>query len=371
MKQYICYLILIFFLTACGGGGTGEPAAVTAPEPPAVTSPELPQQEQPLPLPNVVQNTLSNEISPHQAISEMKVGINLGNTLDAPTEGEWALPAEQYYFEAFAEAGFKHVRIPITWDQRVATEAPYRVDEDFMNRVEQLVDWALAQDLYVIINVHHDDWIKENYQSVQHRSRFDTIWISIAERFKDKSPKLLFEILNEPHDMSMADLNTLHKRALSIIRNQTSNRLVVFSGNGWSALDDLITDELDVPDVNDQFLIGNFHSYDPWNFAGACTEEWGSDEDKSELKEIYQKAFDWSQVNNIPVMVNEFGAAKYDHEKPENVCEQSQREEYLSSHVTFAKEFGLAATFWDDGGSFASYNREENTWGPEKGVLVQ
>ncbi|MCO4800203.1 MAG: glycoside hydrolase family 5 protein, partial [Colwelliaceae bacterium] len=238
----------------------------------------------------------------------------------------------------------------------------------FLNRVEQIVDWSLARELYVIINIHHDDWFKTDYDNISNKNRFDSIWIKLSERFKEKSSRLIFEIFNEPHGLTVEELNSVNKRALSIIRNQTSNRLVVFAGNEYSNIDTLVT--MDIPDSNDRFLIGNFHSYDPWNFAGICTQEWGSEQDKQALREIYQKANNWSLEHDIPVMVNEFGVAKYDFKQPENICIQSQRESYIRAHVNYAKEFGIAASFWDDGGSFSTYDRTNNTWGPEKDILI-
>ena len=349
------------FLPSCGSSTNTNQATTT----PAST---IVNEETTLALPSVNQTTLTDDILAINAVAEMGIGINLGNTLDAPNEGDWALAAEEYYIQAFKDAGFQHVRIPVTWNSHVALEAPYQINEDFLNRVEQIVDWSLDRDLYVILNVHHDDWLKKDFDSVSNRNRFDSIWLQVSDRFKDKSAKLMFEILNEPQDLTIEQLNNLNKRALTIIRNQTANRLVVFAGTEYSNVDALLA--IEVPDSNDEYLIGNFHSYDPWQFAGMCLNDWSTDNDKQALKDIYQKAFDWSSTNNIPVMVNEFGVAKYDFENPENVCEQSQRENYIRSHVNFAKEFGISATFWDDGGSFSTYNRSENAWGAEKDILV-
>lgn len=359
------YLYIFFNLMLIGCGGSGASTPNTQPQ----SSQPIQKTEVRLTLPVVVKNTLENEITPSMAISEMGIGINLGNTLDAPTEGEWALPAEEYYIQAFSDAGFKHIRIPITWDKHIASAAPYEIEEAFLNRVEQIVDWSLARELYVIINIHHDDWFKNEYDSISNKNRFDSIWLKLSERFKDKSSRLIFEIFNEPHGLTIEELNSVNQRVLSIIRNQTSNRLVVFAGNEYSNIDTLLT--MGIPDTDDKFLIGNFHSYDPWNFAGICTQEWGSDQDKQALKEIYQKANSWSLEHDIPVMVNEFGVAKYDFKQPENICNQSQRENYIREHVGYAKEFGIAATFWDDGGSFSTYDRTNNTWGPEKDILTE
>jgi len=356
---------LITLMSSCGSGGSA--GQVTQP---IVQTPQTPVVEEgPLILPTTTPFILADEISPQKAINVMQIGINLGNTLDAPNEGDWALAAQNNFLVAFKNAGFKHVRIPVTWDAHTLEEAPYTVDEAFMLRVEQIVDWALEQELYVILNAHHEGWLKGDYQQQKNKNRIDAIWLQVAARFKQKPAKLMFEMLNEPNGMTIDDVNQFNTRTLSIIRNENPNRLVVFSGNGFTPIDSLLATE--IPDVQDQFLIGNFHSYDPWAFAGQCIQGWGTDDDKAQLREIYQQAFDWSVVNNIPVMVNEFGVAKYDFQQPENVCQQSERLAYLQHHVSLADEFGIAGTFWDDGGSFSSFDRKNGTWGAEKDILVR
>jgi endoglucanase len=305
-------------------------------------------------------------ISPQAAVAAMGIGINMGNTLDAPREGDWALPAQAHYFKDYEKAGFDHVRVPITWDAHTAKTSPYAVDGEFMDRVEQVVDWALAQGYYVIINAHHEAWLKQQYAEAANRVRFDVIWTQISRRFQNKSPRLLFEILNEPEGMTTAQVNELNARVLDIIRASNPQRLVVFSGNGFTSVDRLL--EAAVPD--DDYLIGNFHSYDPWEFAGQCTRSWGSQADIDALADIYQRAHHWSQENNVPVMVNEFGAAHYDYLQPDNVCDQTSRLAYLQAHVNLASEKGFAATVWDDGGSFVIYHRADGSWEAEKDTLV-
>ncbi len=332
--------------------------------------PPPPVEEPPLELPEVELVIDENPITADTAVNEMGIGINLGNTLDAPTEGAWAPVAQEQVIIDFKEAGFKHVRIPVTWDNRSEKTAPYTVDTDEMNRVEEVVDWALDQDLYVILNVHHDDWLKKggNTFTQNNRNRFDAIWLQIVERFKNKPAKLLFEILNEPVDLTSANVDVLNARVLEIIRRVNPTRLVVFSGNDFTPINALLSAA--IPDAEDEYLIGNFHAYDPWPFAGQCLRSWGSDSDKDELENIYKKAQTWSTENDIPVTVNEFGAAKFDFEAPENVCELEDRLQYLESHVEFATEYGISATFWDDAGSFSTYDRATGTWGPEKDILV-
>lgn len=357
-----CLVFSAFFtmlLTGCGSSGSSAGSQTSVMDPPPVVV-ETP--------PAIVAFELPDEISPEQAVSQMKVGINLGNTLDAPNEGDWALPAQESFLLAFKDAGFKHVRIPVTWHEHVEQGAPYTVDVNFLARVEEIVDWALAQDMYVILNAHHEAWLKNDYSNPNNQQRFDSIWTTVAAQFKNKPAKLLYEMLNEPNGMSVPEVDELNKRILAIIRSQNPNRLVVFSGNGFTPIDALI--DAEIPDITDQFLIGNFHSYDPWQFAGQCQQTWGTDADKVALRDIYVQASDWAMVNQIPVMVNEFGSAKYDFTQPENICDLSNRLDYLSEHVSLMTEFGIAGSFWDDGGSFSSYDRANNSWGPEKDVLV-
>lgn len=305
--------------------------------------------------------------SPATVIARMGIGINLGNTLDAfPNEGDWAPKARSKYFKAYADAGFKHVRIPVTWDTHVATEAPYQIDEAYLDRVEQVIDWALSQPLYVIVNAHHETWLKEHYGDAAVRARFDAIWQQLATRLKNKPPRLMFEILNEPVGMTAADVDDLNKRILSIIRTTNPHRIAIFSGNGYTSIDELV--KTAVPD--DPALIANFHSYNPWPFAGQCTTGWGTPTDYADLRAIYDRAKAWSDSNNVPVMVNEFGVAHYDFTKPDNICDPEARLNYLKAHVANATEHGFAATVWDDGGSFQIYDRQGNRWGAEKTVLT-
>ena len=359
----LCSVLLAISVVACGSS-SNPPSTVI----PQQTTAPPPAAEVQLTLPIVDQNMLPNAVDPAQVIEEMGIGINLGNTLDAPIEGEWALEAQEYYIQAFQDAGFKHVRIPITWGNHIQEEAPYAIDTDFLDRVEQIVDWVLSRNMYAIINVHHDKWIKEDYQDISQRNRFDTIWLTVSERFKNKSAKLLFEIINEPRGLSITQTDQINRRAADIIRNQTRNRVIVFAGNEWSALDDLFN--VAIPHPDDGYMIANFHNYDPWNFAGICIQDWGSDQDKANMETIYQRAKEWSDTHGIPVMMNEFGSAKYDFENPGNVCAPEQRAAYLEAAVEMIKKYGLAATFWDDGGSFSSYDRSANSWGFEKDILT-
>ena len=106
-------------------------------------------------------------------------GINFGNCLEAPKEGEWGLKIEKEYVQKVKEAGFGSVRIPIRWSAHAAKEAPYTIDPAFFDRVDQLLEWTQSQSLPTIINIHH---YEELYRDpAKEEPRFLALWKQIAE----------------------------------------------------------------------------------------------------------------------------------------------------------------------------------------------
>jgi endoglucanase len=89
----------------------------------------------------------------------MGVGINLGNTLDAPVEGAWAPAAQEWQFDAYAAKGFTTIRVPVCWNKHTSTQAPYAIDGAWMARVQTVVGWALSRNMITVLNSHHDTWL--------------------------------------------------------------------------------------------------------------------------------------------------------------------------------------------------------------------
>lgn len=300
------------------------------------------------------------QLTPETAIAEMGRGINLGNTLEPPTEGAWNNgPAQEHYFDDYVAAGFATVRIPVRWDEHTADAAPYAVNASWMNRVEQVVDWALARGLYVVLNAHHEDWLKQNYSNTATRARFDSIWVQVADRFQNKSDSLLFEIINEPFGMTRAEVDDLNARILGLIRETNPTRFVIFSGDQYSNAEQLV--EAAIPDPDDDYLLAYFHSYDPWNFAGQGQGGWG-DADHAFVASKFQSVANWSNTHGIPVMISEFGAVR------ENRFNDRMR--FYAGYVEEAIEHNMAFQVWDDGGMFQLYQRDDRDWYIEKDILI-
>lgn len=299
------------------------------------------------------------QLTPEQAVADMGRGINLGNTLEPPTESAWNNgPAQEAYFDAYVDAGFATVRIPVRWDQHTTTTPPYAIDASWLNRVEEVVDWGLDRNLYVILNAHHEDWLKQGYGDPALRARFDSIWVQVAERFKDKPETLLFEIINEPFGMTRADVDDLNARFLSLIRETNPTRLVIYSGNEYSNVPQLLAAA--IPD--DPYLIGYFHSYDPWSFAGLSQGTWGTTEDRAEVRRRFTDVATWSETNSIPVVLSEFGAMRS--------ADEISRQVFYATYVEEALRAGFAFQVWDDGGDFRLLNRSSSTWPEELDLLI-
>lgn len=301
---------------------------------------------------------ISAQITPHEAIRQMQKGINLGNTHEPPTEGGWNNPkAQEYYFDLYKDAGFSCVRIPVRYDNYTGKTPPYKISETWLNRIEEVAEWGLKRGLFIVINTHHDDWIKSSYTAAN-KARFDSIWSQIAVRFKDKPEKLIFEIINEPHGLTKAQNDELHARVLSIIRKTNPTRLVIFQGHNWGGSDELITAAI----PNDPYLIGSFHSYDPYLFGLEGQGTWGTATDYNQLENKFKAVSNWSVKNNIPVFLGEFGSLKK--------CEFNSRMRHYRAYVELSQKYGFASMAWDDGGDFRIMERQQKTWNELKDILI-
>jgi aryl-phospho-beta-D-glucosidase BglC (GH1 family) len=296
------------------------------------------------------------QTSPHDMVEKMGRGINLGNVLSAPAEGDWSPAATEQYFIDVAAAGFTNVRIPIdffgtrtTDSNGIASTAGYSpstgsasnytdnpetftIDATYLTRIETVIDWSLNQGLVTILDFHgsnlKSDFIKtfkvgqtvythpDSERRAADNDKFRAIWSQVADRFKNKSEDLLFEIINEPYFyMSKADMDTLNADILAIIRgsggsNGTRN-VIITGGTGTSHEAPLQID----PNIisGDSYLIATFHYYQPFDFTSSSAdsrdeESWGTEVEKGILTGEFDQVLTFSNLHNIPVFLGEFGA---------------------------------------------------------------
>lgn len=192
-------------------------------------------------------------------------GVNFGNALEAPREGQWGMQLEESFFDLVKQGGFKTIRLPISWTHHTSKTAPYTVDPAFFTRIDWAITQATQRGLNLIVNVHHYDEFNANPQAEE--ARYLAIWQQIAERYKNQPSSVYFELLNEPHDAfsNNAQLwNDLLAKALTVVRQSNPSRAVIVGPVDWNSLWRL--PELRLP-TRDRNLIVTVHYYEPFAFT--------------------------------------------------------------------------------------------------------
>lgn len=291
-------------------------------------------------------------------------GVNLGNALDAPKEGEWGVTLEEGYFQAIKDAGFDSVRLPVRWSNHALKDRPYTIDPNFFNRVDWAINCALSRNLPVILNVHH---YLEIYQDPNgHKERYLAFWKQIAPRYKDYPDNLLFELFNEPKNKFTAKLwNEYMKEALAIVRQSNPRRMIVIGPAENNIIQYLKI--LDIP-KDDRNIIVSIHYYFPLKFThqGASWITKGdpnswmgtkwptNDAEKKTVESDFNVAAAWAKENNRPMNLGEFGA----YEK----ADMESRARWTKFVADTAVERGMSFHYWQFASDFAVYDTKNKTW---------
>jgi endoglucanase len=285
--------------------------------------------------------------------------VNFGNALEAPKEGEWGLTLKEGYFEAIEKAGFTAIRLPVKFSAHALENAPYTLDETFMERVDWAVKNATSRGLAIIVDLHHYDELFEN--PTAHAERFVALWQQIAARYKDQPEGVMFELCNESNGKLEPYWNDYLARALVGVRQTNSTRAVIVGPNGWNSADRL--GELKLPD--DANLIVTFHNYTPFEFTHqgaewmnpppAVGKTWtGTDAEKRVVTGYLEKAALYGQRVNKPIFMGEFGAY--------NKADPDSRVRWTTFTRQESEKRGIAWAYWEFGAGFGIYDRNLNAW---------
>lgn len=318
-------------------------------------------------------------MSAAEIVKDMKIGWNLGNTLDcynvtwevSDFETAWGNPrTTKAMIDTVKKAGFNAVRIPVSWNEHMNGN---KIDGDWLNRVNEVVDYVIDNDMYAIINVHHDDYTWLNPSKADEaavKAKLVSIWEQLSERFRDYDQHLLFEGMNEPRIIGGQDewtggtaeerevINHLFQAFVDTVRKSggnNSSRALIITSHAASIEADAVNDIV-VPD--DDRIIVSIHYYSPWDFAGGENgkSDWGSDSEKKDL----DKGFDFLKSKfidkGVPVIIGEFGAT--------NKNNDSVRASYMEYYVKSAKSRGITCFIWDNGtkDEFGLLDRNSLTW---------
>lgn len=330
---------------------------------------------------------------------KMNNGWNLGNTLDAhsdsvtglDTETCWGQPkTTEKMMKGLADSGITTVRIPTTWYNHM--DNAFTVDSDWMARVKQVVEFALDNGLYVILNSHHDvvkasGYYPDSAHKEQSLAYISRLWEQIGLQFRNYDEHLIFETINEPRlkdtdyewgwDASNSSyitaqniINEMNQAAVTAIREtggNNTNRYIMcpaYVASVNSASSDLF--ELPTDTADDKLLV-SIHAYSPYDFAmqdpGDATYE--ANDEGSAIEYLMEKLNDSFIKNDIGVVIGEYGAT--------NKNNLEDRIAFFTKYVSKAHEYGICPIVWDNGnyevpasGSFSElygyYNRSEQTW---------
>ncbi len=291
---------------------------------------------------------------------DMKRCVNMGNSLDAPKDISWGQPIDTAHFAMIKNKGFDTVRIPVRWSDYTGQGPKYIIETDFIKNVERIVSSALANDLNVILNVHHfDDLMTDPAGNLR---KYVEIWRQIAPYFANYSDSLWFETLNEPHKKLKGDiLHATQKAAVLTIRQSNPNRIVILGGENWSGINSL---ETNIPPMDDN-IVYTYHYYDPFDFThqkapwlGKDTpmtkRGWGNKQDRAELKSSIEKATNFRTKINRPVFVGEYGA----YEGIKN----KDRVKYVGAVRAALDSAEIPWCLWSFSNTFSLFNSATQKW---------
>ncbi|MDR0883670.1 MAG: glycoside hydrolase family 5 protein [Oscillospiraceae bacterium] len=343
--------------------------------------------------PGHVKNPVIPDTPGFALVKELQLGWNLGNTLEAhqredtyglDDETRWGNPkTTQAMIDAVKAAGFATVRVPVTWAYHMGDAPDYTIDAAWLDRVQEVVDYAYERDLFVILNMHHDDaywFIPDKKHEAATTAQFTRLWEQLADRFADYGEKLLFEAANEPRVVGTllewgggtmcerAVLGRLNAKFVETVRasgGQNATRWLLIPTYGAS-YEPVPMAALKLPD--DPRLIVSIHAYAPLVFAFENKAGAKSTPDSNEFTDAVRQQVDKTLgriyrtfvAKGIPVYLGEFGAVSKDNEPA--------RAEYAAHYLREAARYGMTCGWWDNGGSgtsqevFALLDRDTLTW---------
>ena len=344
-------------------------------------------------------NALSLPSNVENIVSAMGAGWNLGNSMDAygglgANETAWGNPkTTKALIDAVKAAGFKTVRIPVSYIGKVDENNSYTIDKAWLDRLNEIVDYVIDNGMYAIINIHHDGNNDRNYgawidcsasDQTRIREKFRRIWEQIADRFKNYGDHLIFESMNEimqegnystnvPSDF-YNNINTLNQIFVDTVRasgGSNSARWLLIPGYNTN-IDATVLSAFKLPtDSASGRLMVSVHYYDPYEFAldeSSQVFKWGNNSSSGKkpswghenyVEQQMQKLYNTFTSKGIPVIIGEYGAIDKTWSDPAS----SQYRRYYFEYVAkSAVNHGCVPVYWDNGydgkNGFALFDRK-------------
>lgn len=341
-------------------------------------------------------------------VKAMGQGWNLGNSFDgfdSNTESEdlgelaWGNPAvTRELIAAVKDKGFDSIRIPMTIYRRYtvnesATENEYKyvIHEDWLKRYKEVVDWAVEEGLYVMINIHHDSWMwLKNWDgdtSSEEYRMYTDFWKQLAKYMADEPQQVCFETINEPDFdgsgsvSSQQKLDMINRAAYDCIRGTkgNENRMIVMPTLATNHENCAPLYEL-IQGLKDENIIATVHYYSEWVYS-ANLGKTGFDEElwqKDGASYTPRAAADYMMSliqehflsKGIGVVIGEYGLLGYD--ASENCLETGEELKYYEYMNELARRYQVCLIFWDNGSGINRQDTSSYSWKkPEVGEMLE
>lgn len=317
------------------------------------------------------------------AALEMTAGFNVGNTFDTDQHPRTAASVNAM-IDAYHAEGFRMVRLPVRWldsdwDGEPALASAAGVVDRTHPRlavIEAIVDHAIAEGMYVVLNTHHEDWLFETAWSEGQRVIFAQLWSDICEIFADRGYHLVFEVVNEPHGTIEHDsvaVDALNQSAYDVIRacgGLDAERIIVLDGEDYGSPASLRATWSDVTDIpgggDDPYLMGSIHYYSPLALTHA-TDAAGIDTPwtVASIRTSFDAVETWAD-GRLPIFVGELGVNWNAHA---HVINDNVRDWYAAV-ATEARARAFIHAVWDDGGWYRVMDRDDQTFDGLEAELI-
>lgn len=316
--------------------------------------------------------------------ADMGYGWNLGNTMEATNtwtpnpkvtdfETAWGQPVTtKAMIDGIKKAGFNSIRIPVSWSNMMSSDGNYTIDASYFKRVDEIISYAFANDMYVIINDHYDGGWWKGFASnkTECMKHYKNMWTQVAGHYKDYPEKLIFESANEELGNSLkndnenvAELelysltNEINQTFVDIVRKSGGNnekRYLLIAGFNTD-IDKTCSNLYEMPaDTISNHLMVSVHYYTPWTYVGLYKDEgygykatWGTDSDKSEMAGNFAKMKKFTDAG-YGVVIGEYSVLPQ-YISSGNYKRKDGDTTFIKYLLTLCDKYGYAPYVWDAG----------------------
>ena len=320
------------------------------------------------------------------------VGWNLGNQFECSAPGQdgesmaignpnnaetaWGNPlVTKKTIKAIKDAGFNAIRIPVRWQCHITNPTAMSISKTWMARIKEVVDWSLANDLKVIINVHHEKWLESTpyYKNKEENcQKLALLWMNIATEFANYDYRLAFAGTNEvhepgkwgaPNEENLAVQNAYNQVFIDVVRATGGNNLkrnlmvqTYVCNPDFGINNGNFIMPTDAEGNGNDYMTVEFHYYNPYDYCGECKYFWWGEAYKEygdispttekHMTDFFDKVVEVWGKQGLGVCIGEWGVT--DHYKGDADKQHENMSYYCKTFVSEARKRGFSTFIWDN-----------------------